>query len=212
MINPRKENGMKSWLQVVIWILIGLLAAGLVTLIAKPDPGVPITLSQPPTPTRLPMSDVTPTLSDILVQIGGQVVNPGVYTLAPYSGLDDLISKAGGLLPQADLVRINYAAIIQNGDYFYIPEVDEVIPETANNAPINSSFDENTGIQYPLDLNTASQDELESLPGIGPARAADIIFYREVVGAFSDIDELINVEGIGTATLESLREYLVITP
>jgi len=203
---------MKPWLQVIIWILIGVLAAGLIILIANPDPGVPILLSQPPTPTVSSTPGATPTLADIVVQIGGQVQNPGLYNLSPYSRLDDLISVAGGVTSQADLVRINHAAILEDGDYFFIPEVDEIIPETAKNAPKNSILDENTGIQYPLDLNTASQEELESLPGIGPAKAADIITYREEIGVFSTIDDLINVEGIGTLTLDTLRDYLIITP
>lgn len=203
---------MKPWVQVIIGILIGLLAAGLIILIAYPDPGIPIELSQPTDATGSQNPAVTPTLTDMLVQIGGQVRHPGVYSLSPYARLGELIDAAGGLTPQADQARVNFAAILEDGDYFYIPEVDETVPESAKNAPSHSDANEGNHIQYPLDLNTASQEELESLPGIGPAKAADIIAYREASGDFTTIEELTNVEGIGEATVDALREYLIITP
>ena len=66
--------------------------------------------------------------------------------------------------------------------------------------------------EYPLDLNSVSQEALETLPGIGPVKAADILEYRTQVGTISSIEELLNVEGIGTKTLESLEDFLIITP
>ena len=111
----------------------------------------------------------TRTPEPILVQISGAVQSPGVYSLASGARLEDLITSAGGVTSAADLDRINTTVKLQDGDYFYLPIPGEAIPETASNAPGNLTTG-NSGISYPLDLNTATQEELESLPGLAPPR------------------------------------------
>lgn len=203
---------MKSWLWLVYGLLLGLLIGGIILLISSPAPGnsialipVPsVTPSLPPLPTRTP--------EPILVQVSGEVSSPGIYSLEEGARLQELIALAGGLTGEADGDRINAVFLLHDGDYVYIPAVDEVIPETAANSPLNSNIDLDPEFDYPLDLNTASQKALESLPGIGPEKAEDILAYREAHGSFLSVDELINVPGIGEVTVDSLRDYLYVDP
>ena len=203
---------MKSWLKLIYGLLLGLLLGGVILLIAKPATGDAIALIPAPsaTPSRQPSPTKTP--EPILVQISGKVVSPGIYSLQQDARLQDLIDLAGGLAADADKNRVNGAALLRDGDYFYIPGVDETIPETAANSPVNLNVDLDSEYDYPLDLNTATQEALESLPGIGPTKAEDIIAYRDLHGRFTSVDELSNVSGIGEVTVESLREYLYVEP
>lgn len=203
---------MKTWQILLAGVLIGLLASGLIYLVSSPIRGQPVTLSPAPSATTAPKPTSTSTPAPILVQVGGQVRHPGIYQLSPRSRLSDLIDQSGGLLEDADMPRINLAALCADGDYYYIPAVGENIPETANNAPQNIHLQSTPDIIYPLDLNQATQEQLESLPGIGPGKAADIIAYREINGAFTSIDDLLNVEGIGPKTLETLSELIIVGP
>lgn len=202
---------MKPWLYIISGVLIGLLTAGAVLLISQPDRGVPIILKPAPSPTPSLMPRPTTTPVPIIVQIKGQVSNPGIYSLQNEPRLVNLLLLAGGLTDFADENRVNEALILRDGDYIYIPRIDEPIPETAKNAPGNIQVN-TLHLDYPLDLNTASQADLETLPGIGPSKAADIIAYREQVGQFETVDDLINVPGIGPTIFDSVREYLIVEP
>jgi competence protein ComEA len=203
---------MKGWRLLLFGILIGLISGGAIFLVSRPVRGVPITL-QPP-PTRTPTSYPIPTATDtpIEVQIGGEILNPGVYSLPKGSRLGDLITLAGGMSRLSDEKRVNLAAQLIDGDYFYIPSEGENIPESAANAPNGESISSSQLFEYPIDLNQANQEALESLPGIGPTKASDILAYRNQHGPFSDVDELLNVPGIGPSTLENIRDFLVIMP
>lgn len=203
---------MKPWQALVFGILIGLLAAGIILLVSKPQYGVPITLNPAPTTTKTQPPVASPTTAPIQVQIKGEIKNPGVYTCENISRLGDLVAMAGGFTGKADLDQVNLAAVLRDGDYFYIPGMDENLPDISRNSTIEIDLESEEEFEYPLNLNTATQAALESLPGIGPVKAAEIIAYREKIGAFFSIEELLNVKGIGPATLESIREYLVIVP
>jgi len=148
----------------------------------------------------------------IQVLIKGQVNLPGIYKPDKEARLYDLIELAGGLTEKADIDRVNNVFILRDGDYFYVPSIGEKIPDTARNAPGNNPLDDASYFDYPLNLNTASQAALESLPGIGPTKAMDIITYRDQVGAFKTVDDLLNIAGIGPSTLDAIREYLVVEP
>jgi competence protein ComEA len=203
---------MKPLLLIIYGLLLGLLVAGLILLIAQPQHGSPITLYPAPTPTRTSIPGPTDTPEPIRVQIGGEILQPGIYALQEYSRLEDLIDLAGGFTFRADIERVNLAALLRDGDYFFIPAEDENIPETARNAPSNLYTDQDPIYDYPLDLNDASQEALDSIPGIGPSKAEDILTYKESIGRFTILEELLNVPGIGEITLESLRDYLIVEP
>jgi competence protein ComEA len=203
---------MKPWQLLLTGVLFGLLAAGGILLISQPERGVPIVLSPPPTPTNTASPKPSATPVPIQVLIKGQITHPGIYMIDRETRLIDLIELAGGLTEQADIDRVNDVFMLRDGDYFYIPTTGETIPETARNAPGNNPLDNPAYFDYPLDINTASQEAFESLPGIGPAKAADIIAFREQNGNFTAIDDLLSVPGIGPTTLDSIRDYLIIEP
>ncbi|NLN70870.1 MAG: hypothetical protein GX142_08845 [Chloroflexi bacterium] len=203
---------MKPWQLLLAGVLFGLLAAGAILLVSQPERGDPISLFPAPTITHTAPPKPTATIPPIQVLIKGEVNNPGIYLLDRENRLFDLIEIAGGLTEQADADRVNDVFLLRDGDYFYIPGLGEHIPDTARNAPGNNPLDDPSYFDYPLNINTASQEAFESLPGIGPAKAADIIAFREKNGGFTAIEDLLRVPGIGNATLDAIRDYLIIQP
>ena len=203
---------MKKWLLILYGLLMGLLTTGAILLISQPRQGQPISLSQAPSPTPTSPPKPTGTKIPFQAQIGGEINHPGIVEFSDELRLSDLVDAAGGLTSKADSDRINLAALVRDGDYFYIPAVDEEIPETASNAPGNLPISQSPDYNYPLDLNEVTQEALESIPGIGSSKATDILAYRAVISRFSSLEELLNVSGIGAATLESLKDYLYVEP
>ena len=137
-----------------------------------------------------------------IVDVKGQVNFPGVYEVEEHLRVHDVIQLAGGFLEMANETAINLAQKISDEMVIYVPHLDEEINNTSTDA-WSPSQDEKK-----VSLNQATTGELETLPGIGPSKAAAIIKYREEVGAFKSIDELTNVSGIGERTLEKLRDSL----
>ncbi len=152
----------------------------------------------------------TPTPAPLRVYVSGAVQSAGVYRLPPDSLVVDAIEQAGGGADNADLVAINLAHPLTDGEQIYVPTLDEA---SAPPAPISrggtiaGSQISDTGVPGgPVDLNTATQEELESLPGIGPAMAQRIIEGRP----YQTIDDLLQVKGIGEAKLEKLRPHVIV--
>lgn len=138
----------------------------------------------------------------VIVQAAGAVLHPGLYRLPPGSRVDDLVQAAGGFAPDADPDRVNLAALLTDGEKIYIPRVGEVLPADVAVGGASSSA------AAPVDLNTASIAQLDTLPGIGPATAQAIIDYRSQHGRFRSVDDLLNVRGIGPAKLDELRSLV----
>ena len=127
----------------------------------------------------------------IVVQVSGAVNSPGVYTLPKGSRVKDAIEVAQGAAPDADLEYLNLAALLQDGQRLQVPVREPPGEETKEDTRIN--------------VNTASQQELETLPGIGPEMAKRIIEYRKTSGRFATVDDLKNVSGIGDRVLARLK-------
>jgi competence protein ComEA len=154
------------------------------------------------TASAAPASAAPATVQVVIVQAAGAVMQPGLYRLAPGSRVDDLVHAAGGLAPDSDPDRVNLAALLTDGEKVYIPRVGEALPADTQVAGTSSSA------AQPIDLNTASIAQLDTLPGIGPATAQAIIDYRSQHGRFKVVDELLNVRGIGPAKLDELRSLV----
>jgi competence protein ComEA len=133
----------------------------------------------------------------LVVHVVGAVRRPGLYRLPDRSRISDAVTRAGGATRSADLSAVNLAAPISDG-------VQVVVPAKGPSGESSSQTpDAPTG---PLHLNTATLEELDALPGVGPVTAQKILDYREQHGAFASIDELDAIPGIGPARLEQLRE------
>ena len=138
-----------------------------------------------------------------IVDVKGQVNFPGVYEVEEHLRVHDVIQLAGGFLEMANETAINLAQKISDEMVIYVPHLDEEINNASTATAWSPSQDEKK-----VSLNQATVGELETLPGIGPSKAAAIINYREEFGKFKSIDELTNVSGIGEKTLEKLRDSL----
>ena len=154
-------------------------------------PVAPVETGPPPVATN----------SRVTVHVAGAVFLPGVYDLRPGSRVDDAVEGAGGATPEAELGRINLAAMLIDGDQIYVPAVGEDVPPAA---PGSASAPSESTPSGPVDVNRASAGELESLPGVGPATAAAIVDERDRNGPFSSFDDLERVPGIGPAKLARL--------
>lgn len=145
----------------------------------------------------------------IVVHITGEVKNEGVIYLEKGARIIDAIKEAGGETKQADLSQVNLAYELQDGQKIYIPNKNEKISEYIvggnGNTNINSI---NSKEETKVNINTANQSELDSLPGIGPATAQKIIEYRNQNGNFKKIEDLQNVKGIGQAKYEEIRNNI----
>jgi competence protein ComEA len=181
---------LRSWrdsaITVGFGVVLGLLGAGILLLVSSPPRGKPIQLLPPPSPAPL------------AVYVAGAVVQPGVYSLPRGSRAQDALLAAGGFSPDANQNAVNLAAPVADGERLYVP-----VRSATGAVELTASSQGRL-----VNLNTASADELEALPGIGPALAARIIAYREENGPFPVIDDLIKVAGIGPVKFNGLKHLV----
>ena len=141
----------------------------------------------------------------VVVHVSGQVVNPGIYEFSSDRRVDDAVRKAVPL-PDADLDSLNLAEILRDGQKIHVPSL---VRDNQNPQQVVQGDNSGSGSQL-INLNTATQSELETLPGIGPAMASRIIEFRERNGSFRSVDEVKLITGIGERRYESIR-HLVTT-
>ena len=177
----------------------------------------------PPTPAAL-----TPK-SEVAVHVTGAVRSPGVYYLSAGARVHEAIEKAGGTTDQADIHSLNLAAKIRDGQQIDVPELrqisnvrqntpmpitvkEHVIPISPDvSVPPQPSIKKSTSSDGSrININTATSQELQTLPRVGPALAQRIIEYRQISGGFSTVDDLANVKGIGGKTLEKIRDSITV--
>lgn len=151
------------------------------------------------------------TTAEIIVHIDGEVVKPGIVCLPTEARITDAISAAGGLTELADTSKINLAYSLQDGQKVYIPSINDTQVETyiQNDAGDNVIVQDSSSSSL-ININSATQSELDSLPGIGPSTASKIIDYRNKNGDFKNIEDLMNVSGIGEAKFNNIRDYICI--
>jgi competence protein ComEA len=193
--------------RVYILILCGLgTVIGLVLFVANRPRPAPIIISTP-IPTVAPPLEPSPTPHPLRVYVTGAVVNPDVYILPQASIVKDAVQAAGGATADADLDRINLALQVHDQQQIYVPRQGEdavpIPPPGGRSVPVVPSGSR-------VNINTASLDELETLPGIGPAIAQRIIDYRSQNGGFATIEEIMDVKGIGPATFAEIEDAITV--
>ena len=144
----------------------------------------------------------------IVVHAAGAVSRPGLHRLPQGSRVADLLDAAGGPALDADLDRLNLAAPLADGQRLYVPRRGEASPAVVGPDGGAVSGGATAAPSGPLDLNTATAEELDGLPGVGPATAAAIVAHRERNGPFTAVEGLLDVRGIGPAKLEALRDLV----
>lgn len=145
---------------------------------------------------------------NIMVDVKGQVVKPGVYSSTQGERVIDVIHRAGGLTENADESQVNFAEHVQDAMVIYIPAKGEEGITAGSTQPGVTGTDGGTSQKVKVNLNKADETELQTLPGIGPAKATAIIEYRETTGPFKTIEDLKNISGIGEKTFEKLKEHI----
>ncbi|MDR1422168.1 MAG: ComEA family DNA-binding protein [Coriobacteriales bacterium] len=157
--------------------------------------------------------------SPITVYISGAVPLPGVYQLPADARVDDGVRAAGGLSEDAAGEYVNLAALLLDGQQVHIPTREEIDAGSVPTGITNPSITQpatgaapagSSAVTAPVNINTADAATLDTLPGIGPATAQRIISYREAHGAFSSIEELKQVSGIGEKKYEALRDLICV--
>jgi competence protein ComEA len=152
------------------------------------------------------------------VAVTGAVARPGLYWVLPDARLSSLIVAAGGLTDDADPDRINLAAPLRDGERIHVPRRDEEVAPpliaggdgAGGGSPGPTSPSAGPTTVEPVDINRATAEQLEDLPGVGPATAQAIIEHRQANGPFNSVEELTEVRGIGPAKLERLRPLVVV--
>lgn len=199
----------------VLAVLVGvaLVVTAFVVLRSQPEAG----LVPPPRPARALVSTApsavaspgsapdAPTGGRVVVDVAGKVRRPGVATLPAGSRVIDAIRRAGGPRKGVSLTSINLARLLVDGEQILVgtPAATGVAPSAAS-APGAASPD------ALVDLNTATQEQLESLPGVGPVTAEKILAWRDEHGSFTSVDDLLEVDGIGEKTLAELAPHLTL--
>lgn len=135
----------------------------------------------------------------VIVDVKGAVKYPGVYEVASESRVNDVILKAGGLTDEANEQRVNLAEVVYDEMLIYVPTIDELLDDGMTLEQANK-----------IRVNQATAEELQSLSGIGPAKAEAIIQYRDENGPFKAVEDLLNVPGIGQKTLENIVDNIQI--
>ncbi|MFN8373884.1 MAG: ComEA family DNA-binding protein [Anaerolineae bacterium] len=185
---------------IAAFLLIAAAIVGGILLLLSTRP-VPVEITvNPPLPTRTP--EPTPTHLPIMVYVTGEVAQPETTLTLPYgSRVQDALDAVGGITENADMTRVNPTDILRDGDQVHVPALGT--PDTALPTPSGGE------VVY---INSATVEELMTLPGIGQTTAEAIIAYRDANGPFASLDDLDQVEGIGPSTLANLEGLISFEP
>jgi competence protein ComEA len=191
---------MKPWQNILLGAFLTLLAIGAIYLVSSQPRGKPIEL-----PTSLPPLPLK-------VYITGAVTNPGVYSIPRLSRVENAIQAAGGFLKTADTQNINLAAKLIDGEEIVVPVIGQNI-STAD--PLSKTTptqitQATPSADNPLDINSATQEQLDNLPGIGTTKAQQIIAFRQQNGPFQKTDDLQNVPGIGPGIFAKIKDLITV--
>lgn len=216
---PDGWRGVAAWLSASPAELVGLLLLGLGGLAVVgtlwlmghpswPGSGPGPAASQPAADLPGP-TDLNTVSGHVLVHVAGAVLAPGLVEVAAGARVADAIAAAGGAAPDADAGRLNYARPVTDGERIDVPRVGD---DTADGGEAGSGGATSGGIRPDgrVDLNLATAEELETLPGVGPVLASRIVAHRDEHGPFVDVGQLRQVSGIGDKTFQRLADLVAV--
>lgn len=204
---------------VVVLLVVALLAAGAVLWwVQRAQPEVvtaePVALSSPvagatsapPADPAAPAPPPATTSAEVVVDVAGKVRRPGIVTLPVGSRVVDALQAAGGARRGAELTSLNLARVLVDGEQIVVGLPAVSMPS----GPAQSGGSPGAPADAVVNLNTATLDELDTLPQVGPVTAQAILAWRTDHGRFTSVDELLEVDGIGEATLAKLRPLVTV--
>jgi competence protein ComEA len=195
------NNGLARYRGYILVTVINLVILGGVIFFWRRPPQPEFTIATPP-PTVTPLPTSTP--CPLRVYVSGAVAHPDVYELPSASIVKDAIEAAGGATSEADLDRINLALSVADGQHIYVPKQgEETPPISPPTQPSNTASSDAGG---KININTASQSEIETLPNIGPSKAQGIIENRP----YDSIEEIQKVPGIGEGTFQKIKDLITV--
>lgn len=145
----------------------------------------------------------------IYVDIKGAVKVPGIYQLKNQQRIWDALALAGGVSEEADTAQVNYAQKVKDQMIIYVPKKGESVAQSLETLQESAPAQQNQ--EEKINVNTATEAELQTISGIGAKKAQEIIRFRDEQGPFKTVEELKNVPGIGEKTVESLKDMLTVT-
>jgi competence protein ComEA len=186
----------------LILVLVGLGCAVFVTAITPHGASSVVAPSALPSASGGPASSATSgsNAAVIYVHILGEVNDPGLYALHDGDRAVDVVAAAGGLTPEADPAALNLARFLSDGEQIIVPAVGQSVPA--------SGAAGGTTLPGKVNINTADEPTLETLPRVGPAMAARILAWRTANGRFTAVEDLMSVSGIGEKTFEGLKDLV----
>jgi competence protein ComEA len=174
------------------WLLLGLLA----TLTTGTALIAVVRSTAPPPAIEVTLPEASPTDGVIKVYVSGAVAHPGIYQLQPGDRYADALAAAGGPTVDADTLAVNMARRARDEDHIHVPRAGEAVTSADGSAVVV------------LDLNTATLQQLDQLPGIGPVRAQKIVESRAKDGPFTQTDDLVRRKIIPQSSLDQIRELI----
>ena len=201
---PERANISKVPKNVIVAAaIVAVLLAGLALAHWWPasNSGISIVAAEEPSADGEGSGASEPAPKTIYVHVVGAVKRPGVYTFAQGARAEAAIDAAGGFTKSANTVVVNLAHELVDGEQIYIPTKDEVGSAQGVGGGTKSSL---------VNINTASSEELQALPGIGPAIAGEIISYRQLNGRFDRIEDICNVSGIGDGRFSKIKALICV--
>jgi competence protein ComEA len=187
----------------VVVLLINLAVTGALFFWLQRPVAAPLEIT-PPQPTPAPTATLAPAAALLRIYVTGAVAHPDVYRLPPGSIVKDAIQAAGGASGEADLDRVNLAQELRDQQQVAVPRTGEadVPPAAGSESPGTPAAKVN--------INTATADELDTLPGVGAEMARRILDYRAANGPFKSIEDIQRVTGIGDATYQKLKDRITV--
>ncbi len=191
----------RSELFLVVLLGVAIVGAGMLVILRSSDPPAPPIQRMAATP--LASATPSPPIKQVVVHVSGQVTTPGVYELPEGSRVQDAIEAAGGPAAESDANALNLAAVLSDGQKVTIPKPGEAVPVDAG----VGSEAEVPGAK--VNINTATQEQLEELPGVGPVLGERIVAHR-AKSRFTSPRQLMEVSGFGPKKYESLKDQITV--